>query len=66
MVRTTTALWYFLRYWDGGPHLRVRLSGASEVTLSALAQRWRTNAEVGRVVSTIARRTSTRDSRRSP
>ncbi|MFJ3406195.1 thiopeptide-type bacteriocin biosynthesis protein [Promicromonospora sp. NPDC090134] len=33
--------WHFLRYWTGGPHLRVRLRDASAATVKDLADRLR-------------------------
>ncbi|HJP73909.1 MAG TPA: thiopeptide-type bacteriocin biosynthesis protein [Pseudonocardiaceae bacterium] len=33
--------WYYLRYWETGPHLRIRLSGASPDTVAELAARLR-------------------------
>ncbi|MBR8744684.1 thiopeptide-type bacteriocin biosynthesis protein [Nocardiopsis sp. MG754419] len=39
------ASWYYLRYWDGGPHLRVRFLHARPEAMAAFAARMRAMAE---------------------
>lgn len=47
--------WFFLRYWEGGPHLRVRLAGIDEGDRLRLLEQMRTRVALRRSDTAITR-----------
>lgn len=47
--------WFFIRYWEGGPHLRVRLAGIGPEDRAALLERVRAHAAMRCSATTMTR-----------